>query len=57
MVMLTTEKILSRKIDFKDLHHKIKKILSKILRKKNPYENGLKTLCYHFPITIIFWFQ
>ena len=35
MVRLTTKKILSRKIDFKELDDKIKKNFSKTLRKKN----------------------
>ena len=35
MVLLTTEKILSREIIFKELYHKVKTKLSKILKKKN----------------------
>ena len=58
MVPLTTEKSLSRETDFKELHYKIKKNFSNILRKNpHPYETGVKTFCHHFSLTMLFWFQ
>ena len=62
MVQLTPEKILSRKIDLKEPHHKPNKNFSKIVKKKKKkkkelYQPGHKTFCNHFSLTKLFWFQ
>ena len=58
MAPLTTKKSLSRETDFNELHHKIKKNFSNVLRKKkHSYETGVKSFCHHFSLPILFWFQ